>query len=74
MVELSEEQIGGLTTAEQAIAALGTVLGELTGLLVLDNLETVHDAEVVKFLYQLPGRTRCSPPRASRWIKVTMKR
>lgn len=58
MVDVTTDQLSQIHTAGEAINALGSVLTDLTGLLVLDNLETVHDNEVLKLLYQLPGHTR----------------
>ncbi len=58
MVELPDGDIVNLSTTEQAIGAIRPVLDDLTGLLVLDNLETVKDQEVALFLQNLPGRTR----------------
>jgi hypothetical protein len=57
-VEIPAKSIGEIKSAEGAAAALATVFSMAAGLIVLDNLETVRDKEVLLFLQQLPGKTR----------------
>jgi hypothetical protein len=47
-----------ITKADLALEVAREALEASTGLLVLDNMETVRDNEVFRFLRQLPGKTR----------------
>jgi tetratricopeptide (TPR) repeat protein len=52
------EELAQIRSAEDAIKYLGDSLSKMTGLLVIDNLETVEDNQVLRFLQRLPGTTR----------------
>ena len=58
LLKPNENELREIRTSSDAMTYLGDVLERVTGLLVLDNLETVDDQQVLLFLQNLPGQTR----------------
>lgn len=55
---ISTQHIAVVRSASDALDLLNNILCHWTGLLILDNLETLQDEEVFRFLQQLPGKSR----------------
>ncbi len=74
--DISTQHISVVRNASDALELLNSVLSDWTGLLILDNLETIQDDEIFRFLQQLPGKTRAlvtTRQSTDRWGADTVK-
>ncbi len=73
---ISQQHISIVRKATDALELLNDVLSNWTGLIILDNLETLEDEEVYLFLQHLPGKTRAlvtTREAGDRWGGDTVK-